>query len=369
MSQTLHALDYLAAPAENAAAAVCVCFGDELFLQRLVLQSLRTQVLGTDEADVPFAQYSGKSAQWRDVVDELSTASLFSSGPRLVIIDEADDFIRKHRDQLEKYVAAPRLSGVLVLAAQKWPSNTKLYKAIDKSGRQIDCRAPEKTAGRRKVLDEGRVCKWIAEWGRSSHDVKLSASAAELMFELIGPEFGLLDQGLAKLALFAGAGGKATPEMVRDIVGGWRTKTTWELIDLVVDGKADQALLQLDRLLLSGENALALFGQISWSLRRFAAATRVFQAAQRDGRRMALRDALLQAGFRQWPKTALENAERQLKQLSQQRAGQLYRWLLDADLALKGSHSTPDRSRQVLEQLFVRMSTQLRPAPPARARR
>ena len=36
--------------------------------------------------------------------------------------------------------------------------------------------------------------------------------------------------------------------------------------------------------------------------------------------------------------------------------GDLYRWLLDADLAMKGSSSSPPRARLVLEQLLVKIA-------------
>ncbi len=57
----------------------------------------------------------------------------------------------------------------------------------------------------------------------------------------------------------------------------------------------------------------------------------------------------------------MDAAEAQLRQLGPRRAGQLYRWLLEADLALKGGSSSGDRERLVLEQLIVRMSRQLAP--------
>ena len=57
---------------------------------------------------------------------------------------------------------------------------------------------------------------------------------------------------------------------------------------------------------------------------------------------MTLRNALVEAGVPQWP-AALEKAERQIKQLGRHRAIALYRWLLETDLALKGTHSAPHR--------------------------
>jgi DNA polymerase-3 subunit delta len=267
---------------------------------------------------------------------------------------------------LEDYVERPKSGSVLVLDVTAWLSTTRLYKAVDQKGLAIDCRAPQKAVGKRQVLDEQRLLKWLASWAHQRHDAKLTSKAAQLLLELVGPEFGILDQDLAKLALFAGPSGQITPEMVHEVVGGWKSKTIWELLEAACDGDAAEALRQLERLLQSEDHALALFGPIAWSLRRFAAATRIVERTEREGRKPNLRKALEEAGFRAWPQGALERAERQLKQLTRHRAGQLYRWLLEADLALKGSHSNPHRSRFVLEQLLIRMSRHLAPKPAGR---
>ena len=137
-----------------------------------------------------------------------------------------------------------------------------------------------------------------------------------MLVELIGPELGLLDQELAKLALMAGDEKKIAPELVGRAVGGWRAKTTWEMLDAALDGNVRDAMLQLDRLLAAGEQPVGLLGQISASLRRFAAATRLVLQAEAARRRPNLREALEQAGVRSF---VLQKAERQLRQLGRQR--------------------------------------------------
>src|SRR5262245_54079300 len=140
MPTAVHALDFLAAPAEHKAAAVCVVFGDDPFLKRLVLKAIRRQVVGED-ADVPVASYDcqERRTEWRDVAEELATVSLFGGGiKRLVILEGADDFVSAERPKLEDYVARPKSSGVLVLEVEDWPATTRLYKAVDQSGLALD---------------------------------------------------------------------------------------------------------------------------------------------------------------------------------------------------------------------------------------
>jgi DNA polymerase-3 subunit delta len=357
LSHTLHAFDFLAAPADHKPPGVCAMFGDEPFLKRLVLKELRRLVVG-DDPDVPVATYDcqERPPDWRDVADELATASLFGGGrPRLVILEQADAFVSANRSRLEDYAAQPRSTGVLILAVDEWAANTRLFRAVDQSGLQIDCRPPQKK-GKSKDLDEAAIARWIVAWGKSQHGLALSNDAAQHLLDLTGPVFGLLDQNLAKLALFAQAGTKVTPEQVQEVVGGWRGKSTWELVDAAAAGDAADALAQLDRLLHAGEHPLALVGSLSWSLRRYAAATRIFQQAERGGRKIPLREALTQAGFRDWPIGSVAAAEKRLMQLGRHRAGKLYRWLLEIDTSLKGSHSQDDRARWALEQLILQMT-------------
>lgn len=357
MAAPIHAFDYLAKPQDHSPAPICVAFGSESFLKQLVAKSLRLAVLGDGE-DTPYSTYTGREAIWRDVRDELATVSLFgAAGNRLVVVEDADDFISQNRPELEDYIAKPKQHSVIVLVADSWPGNTRLAKAVAKDGLPVDCRLPQRQFGRNSYVDEKRIAKWLVSWSKSRHQAKLAAEASEALLEAVGPELGLLDQELAKLAILAGVGGTITTELVQNNVGGWRTKTTWEMLDAAADGKTAEALRQLDRLLQAGDAPQALFGQLAWFFRRFTTATRAFERAERQNKRSAsLKSALRDAGFR-GSDNALQQAERQLKRIGRQRAGKLTGWLLELDLALKGTHSADQRGRLAIEQFLVRLST------------
>ena len=337
------ALDYVASPAKYPVRPVCAVFGNESFLRRQTILALRAAVLGGDEGDFSLTTFEGRGTLFRDVHEVLSTVAMFGGGSRMAIVENADDFVTRYRPQLEDYVAKPSRSGVLVLDLDSLPSNTRLYKSIASGGLLIDAGAPA----------PARLTKWLADWAKQHHRTVLPATSADMLVETIGPELGLLDQELAKLALVVGDDRKVTPELIRSSVGGWRTKTTWEMLDAAMDGHVADARLQLDRLLASGEQPVGLLGQISASLRRFAAATRLVIQAEAARRRVNLREVLEQAGVRSF---VLQRAERQLRLLGRRRGAQLYRWLLQADLDLKGESTMPPRL--ILERLIVRLAAQ-----------
>jgi DNA polymerase-3 subunit delta len=337
----VHALDYLAEKSRSPAPGCCVLFGDEPFLKGLVLVELRRVVLGEDEAEFALTRFDGRNADWRTVSDELLTVGLFGGGRRLVVVDDADDFVSDHRGQLENTVARTNRTGTLVLVVQSWPSNTRLAKQVAATGLAVECKSPP----------QARLVKWLGTLARDRHQAHLERDAAESLIEIVGPELGLIDQELAKLAASAN-GQPISGELVQQLVGGWRAKTAWDMLDAAVEGRTGEALVELDRLLLSGENPIAIMGQIAATLRRFAAATRLVEQTEASGGRPNLRQALELVGVKSF---VAQKSEAQLRRLGRQRAGRIYRWLLEADLALKGSSSAPARARTVLEQLVVRL--------------
>ncbi len=341
------ALDYLAKPAKYPAKPVCAVFGDEAFLRRQTILALRSAVLGGEDADFSLTTFEGRDTLLRDVLEVLSTVAMFGGGSRLAVVENADDFVSRYRQQLEDYVARPSRSGVLVLDLDSLPSNTRLYKLVAAEGLLIDAKSPP----------PARLTKWLADWAKQHHRAAISPAAADLLVERIGPELGLLDQELAKLALVAGEDRKVTPELVGKSVGGWRAKTTWDMLDAAMEGHVADAMLQLDRLLSSGEQPIAILAQISASLRRLAAATRLVLQTEAAGRRPNLRQVLEQAGVKPF---VLKKAEQQLRLLGRQRGMRVYRWLLQADLDLKGESTMPPRV--ILERLIVRLSVPQAPA-------
>jgi DNA polymerase-3 subunit delta len=356
MSKPLAALDYLARAEEHAPPPICVLFGDEPFLKRQALARLRAAVLAGHDAEFSSTLFAGPTVTLSAVLDELSTLAMFGGGERLVVVDQADDFVSRYRAELERYAERPKTNSVLVLDVASWPSNTRLYKALAGKGLVIECKFPA----------AARLQKWLIAWTKEQYHARLEPDAAETLIDVVEPELGLFDCELSKLALLAGTERVIRAELVREVVGGWRTRTTWDMLDLAAGGNARQALVELDHLLSAGEVPIAILAQIGSTLRRFAAAARLIEQAESAGRRLSLRQALEQAGFKAF---TLSKAESQLRQIGRVRAAQLYRWLLDADLALKGASSSPSRGRLVLERLLIRLSTAagLAPLKPAAA--
>jgi len=358
MAKSPSGLDYLLKPAAHKIGALCVVSGDEAYLKREVLQAIRGELCGEDGSDQgEFAVnvFTGRESEWRDVHDALTAVSLFGGGVQAAVVEDADTFVTQYRDQLEDFIAQPPRGATLVLDVKTWNGSTRLAKATAKSGLALRCTAPDR--GAELTAYKRSVKEWLAKRAGAVHQTKLEPAAAEMLLDLLPLSLGVLEQEVARLALMAGEGGAIDPKLVKEQVGGWRTRKTWDMIDAMADGAAADALAQLDRLLLAGEQPIGLMAQVSSTLRRFSAAACLYQHAEAQGRRMPLRSALEQAGV---IKFKLGDAERQLKQIGRARTAQLDRWLLDADLAMKGHNSAPARARLELERLIVRLGRESR---------
>lgn len=349
-SHATTALQYLSTPANFAPGAVCAVFGDEAYLKQEALTALRQQVLGRAGDEFALTTLRGDGAQWKDVVDALATVALFGSGARMVVVQDADDFVSEQRAKLETWVEHPATGSMLVLEVSTWPGNTRLAKAVAAKGLAIDCRVPEKGAERTAFISQAK--KWLLMRARDAHGATLELAAADLLFDLLPLSLGVFDQEVAKLALYV-PGGKIDAKLVREHVGDWRTRTTWDMIDAMAEGRAAEALRQLHLLILAGDDPVGLFAQVSYTLRNFAAANLLIAQAEARGQRLPISAALKEAGVKwQW-----EKMEKQLKLIGRDRASRLYDWLLETDLALKGYNSSGPRARLELERLVVRLSS------------
>ncbi len=314
--------------------------------------ALRSWVLRAISSAGDMTEFDGETAKWSDLRDDLATASLFDMGDkRTIVIRGADKFLSNHRPEIEKYVAKPGGASRFVLELDSLASNTRVYKSIHKDfllvacGNATDAKLGVTAASRRKFLT-GYLAK--------RHNTKLAKEAADALVEMLGEETGMLDTEIAKLALYKDVGETIDETLVRDVVEGWQGKTVWQITDAIAAGDAAEALKQLDKLMSGGQKPIALLPQIAWSLRRLGMATAVVQHREREGRSWQLEDALSMAGINR--PSDIQRAKIQLKGLGRSRAKELLAWLLDADLRLKGTHSTEGRDRFLMEQLVMKLA-------------
>lgn len=333
--------EFLWDPSKYPAKEICVIYGDDPFLKFNAIQSLRDRVLDGEDAEFSLTRLEGDRTRIDEVLKEVATLAMFGGDRRFVLVEGADSFVSKYRPELEDYADRPSTRSVLALEVQSFPSNTKLFKKLVETGLLIEA----------KALSEKEFPQWIVRWAKHRHQVACNTAAAEILLERIGPEHGLLDQELAKLALMVGPKESITVELVEKAVGSWRSRSTFQMLDSALAGQTAEAIRQLDHLILSGENEIGIVSQISYTLRKFAAATQLILNAEKSDRKLPVPTALKQVGIKPY---FLTKSEQQLKILGRHRGAKLLDWLLQIDLDLKGASRTAPRL--LLEMLIVKIS-------------
>jgi DNA polymerase-3 subunit delta len=334
----MQAIAFCKQPDAHETGPVVVIYGPVRFLRTSVLRELSRLVLGSDaedDEDVSITRFSGKEIDLASVHDELRTISMWGDR-RLVVVDDADDFVKTYRSGLEKLLENPAKKSVLVLLVKSWPKNTRLAKRIAKIGLDIDC----------AELKGGALTRWLGETARDEYGKQLGPAAAAELVNLAGNDLGLLDQELAKLAAYVGDNPKIEADDVRTLVGGWKAETAWTMIGAIQSGDLGTSLECLDKLLAANEAPQRILGGINYLFRRLAQATEM----TRQGR--PLPAALKEAGL--YHPQEIDTASGFLRRIGRPRAERIHARLLVADADLKGNSRLSPQLQ--LERLLLELS-------------
>jgi DNA polymerase-3 subunit delta len=328
----MDAVAFLSRPPAKAG-PLYVLHGEESFLKRQAIRVIRNAAVGPEADEQAVAVKAGDTATFADVFDELETLPFFFPR-RLVVVDNADPFVTEHRAELERKVGSLPSTGTLVLDVKSWAANTRLAKLVDNTA-TIVCKAPPSAS----------VPGWCSEWAQAHHGKQLPSPAARLLADLVGPELGLLDQELAKLAVFVGKRARIETEDVDRLVGQSRMESTFKIFDAIAAGDSRQALAILDQAFDQGEEPYRILGAFGSQLKKLAQANRLTE------RGVAPSAALSQVGV---PPFAVRGSEQQMRHLGRRRLDRLYDWLLQLYLDMRGNSPLPVRT--LFERLVIRLA-------------
>lgn len=318
--------------------------GKDDFLRRHACRLIRELVHGKtapgEESEGALVQKEGDSLDLATFLDELGTASLFG-GRTLLRVDEADDFVSKNRQSLEKHFAKPAWAGVAVLVVDSWPATTRLYKLT-----------PPEALLRCELGKDFHAGTWAKSWCRANYQVDLSTDGAKALVELVGNDLGRLDQEIGKLASSLAEGEKSiSGQLVDQLVASGTQEVVWKIFNAITAGKPALAISILDDQYLSGrsvENSMKLQGALASHLRKVARAARQAKSGASGGLAAAMTDAGIRPGFFQ------KDAEMLMRHLGGRRLSRLMEDLVTTDLSLKGGSKLPQRT--ILERLIVKLS-------------
>lgn len=244
---------------------VYVVYGSEDFLRAEALEDVIQSVLGKDRDQMTLAEYAGPDARIEEVLDECRTPSLLAP-VRLVLVRDADPFVSACREIIEKYLHSPSPTGVLVLECASWPKSTRLFKLVDEIGKNVACETPKGAS----------VIGWLIERANDPHGCRLENAAARLLADLVGPQLGLLDMELCKLATYVAPRTQIGVKDVEQIVGESRAEVVFKIVDALCEGDAQGALELWDQVISHDKDAeYRAVGGLAYAVRRMAESRRL----------------------------------------------------------------------------------------------
>ncbi len=297
-------------------APVYAISGKEPFLRRQAVGDL-LRAVESAESDVQPTTFDGDSAALADVLDEVRTYSLLG-GRRVVVVEDADGFITKHRPALEKYCESPAECGTLVFVVDNFDKRTRLYKIVGKIGRVVEC----------PPLSAAAVPGWLVRRCQEAHGKTLAMNAAVRLRELTSNALDELDAELAKLALYVGDRPRIECEDVEALVSDLHEENVFALLDAMNEGNAGAAIGRWRQVLATDRAAQGRsIAGLAWGVRQLLEARRAYDQGTSPfamAGRMRTDGAALKQRLDRTTTRALEH----------RLAG-----LLDADVAVKTSAS------------------------------
>jgi DNA polymerase-3 subunit delta len=264
-------------PVASKLSPIYALVGSDSFLQlQFLAEILQLAGKGAQRIDV-----DGERAELAEVLDEVRCFAMFG-GQKIVVVQNADAFITKYREQLEDYAVKPSDSAALVFRLASLPANQRIYKAISKTGVIEKCEPPRDLA------------RWIIDRAKSAHQLIVQPDAARLLADYVGDDLARQDNELAKLALTVDDA-KVRPQDVSAGVAFQREQQMSEMVNAVAAGKPAEAIQRWRRLLQMDSSTE--FRAVTW-LAIWLTNVRKALAMKRSG----MNSFAITSALRIWPK-------------------------------------------------------------------
>lgn len=286
-----------------------VLHGQDVFLRQRQCAELVARLAGGDETGLAAAKFDA-SAELSDVLDELRTAPLLV-GRRIVVVRDADKFLLEHAEGLDKYVASPTRTAVLILMVDSWPPKTPtgqagkdirdavgaLVRSVRRTGELIDCSAPSASA----------LPGWISRAAEARRK-RMAPQAARLLAEWIGADLARLDGEIEKLAIYVGDWKEISVSDVSAVAVAAGGVKPFALTNAIDRRNTPEALTTLSAMMTGRGEEIRTLGMLAWGVRKKLASAAhnspAAEHARQATRKLLAADLALKSGAD--PKTTMQ---------------------------------------------------------------
>jgi DNA polymerase-3 subunit delta len=316
---------------ESAGGLLVIC-GEDGFLVSKECEKQVDALLKDDERGMALYEPRADEAKIADVLDELRTLP-FLAKRRVVLIKDAEPFIKENVESLEKYVDKPSPSGMLVMTVASWDKRLRFSKKVQAAGCLIEVGS----------VKGYQLPAYITTYAQETYGFRLDANCSRLLVELTGDDPGRLCSELDKLVVYVSPRKSITPQDIEALIGHNRMFGAFEVIDAIVAGQAGAAIWRLRNMFASDKSAdFTVVGAFGYHFRK------LFRAKALIGRGTSAQQAALQAGVKWKQQEFLQ----QVSRLSLPQIGDILAELGRIDYGIKTGQTT---APVAMERLIMRV--------------
>lgn len=247
-------------------APVYLIYGDEDYLQEMLLKAFKDKLANSDISAFNFDEIDADKATPGEIVSSANTLPVFAD-KRLVIVKNPSFLIAKKEGEepnnkdteevLLSYLKDPLFSTCLIFWVKgSVDKRKKIVKAIEKAGNIVQVE-------RLKGIEIGI---WLNEEARMLGK-KLDNKAAEYIVLHGGADLRALKNEIQKLVLYAGNENIITLKMTEQILTKTAEANIFALVDNIGLKKGESALMEMRALLFAGEPAVRILFMIARQFR------------------------------------------------------------------------------------------------------
>lgn len=240
----------------------------------------------------------------------------FLSDKKLIIIR---DFLRDSREEDQKTVAEqldqiPEFCIIVFIEKDKPDARKTLYKKIIKTGQNIEF----------TELEKFKLIEWIKqELGKKNTEI--GPAEIDLLAENVGPNLWQMSQEVEKISLYAN-NQKVDEQAIEMLISPNLTSSIFKLTDFIAQKNRQKSLKTLNTLLNKNEDLMQIFFMI---VRHFRIMIQIQSCLEKKMARPQIIQKLKEHPF------VINNISNQAKNFNSTKLNQIYKKLLEIDIATK----------------------------------
>jgi len=303
-------------------------YGADTYRLKQKIKELKEKYVSASLGDTNLATIDGKTATYPEIVRQI-LAMPFLAKSRLVIIENLSLQGKKEvQDQVGDFLPKVPENTFLVFLEEGNPDKrTSLFKKLAKLKTQEF-----------KPLEPDELSRWVKEEVKSRGG-QIGGSVADKLVSYIGADLWRLSNEIDKLLCFNGS---ITEETVENMIKPQLEASVFTLVDEIAAKNMSKALKELHYLLENGENELYCLSMVVYQYRNLLI---VKDLVDRANGRVNQWELAKIAGIHPY---VAQKTLAQTHNFSLQDLKQIYKMLLDYDLAFKTGKMEPKVGLDVL---------------------